>query len=148
LSGRAALAPPPGKWYDPRLGIRAMGLDEALMQVPLDGLSMRLRRTELAAVATGIGAFETPVEGEPNTLAAALRRLPSGDRAPTWELAVRRYGQHKPLPQAAGEIGLDAVHARELLARFAHLLAEVAPPEHRGRPPVGPQRSGKPEGQG
>jgi hypothetical protein len=118
------------------------------MQVPLDGLSMRLRRTELAAVATGIGAFETPVEGEPNTLAAALRRLPSGDRAPTWELAVRRYGQHKPLPQAAGEIGLDAVHARELLARFAHLLAEVAPPEHRGRPPVGPQRSGKPEGQG
>jgi hypothetical protein len=123
-----------------------MGPDEALLHVPLDGFAMRLRRSELAAVAAGIGAAETAAAVESSTLAAALRRLPIGDRAPTWELAVRRYGQGKPLAQAAGEIGLDAVHARELLARFAHLLAEAAPPEPAGRSPVRPRRSGRPPG--
>jgi hypothetical protein len=123
-----------------------MGPDEALLHVPLDGFAMRLRRSELAAVTAGIGASEASVGGEPNTLAAALRRLPIGDRAPTWELAVRRYGQRKPLAQAAGEIGLDSVHARQLLARLARLLAEGAPPGHEGRAPGRPRRSGQPAG--
>jgi hypothetical protein len=64
-------------------------------------------------------------------LAEALRRLPAAERAPTWELAVRRYGHHKPLPQAAGEIGLDAIHAEQLLARFTAALVDVPPPETR-----------------
>jgi hypothetical protein len=120
--------------------------DEALLHVPLDGFAMRLRRSEVAAVAAGIGASEAATAVEANTAAAALRRLPIGDRAPTWELAVRRYGQGKSLAQAAGEIGLDAVHARELLARLAHLLAEAAPPGPEGRSPVRPRRLRRPAG--
>jgi hypothetical protein len=97
--------------------------------VPLDGFDMHLRRSELEAVASGLGRFDASAEGDLVTLAEALRRLPTADRAPTWELAVRRYGHHKPLTQAAGEIGLDAVHAEELLARFTAALVEVPPPE-------------------
>jgi hypothetical protein len=97
--------------------------------VPLDGFALHLRRSELEAVATGLGTFDSSVEGDLVTLAEALRRLPVADRAPTWELAVRRYGHHKPLAQAAGEIGLDEVHARELIEHFTHALAEVPPPE-------------------
>jgi hypothetical protein len=98
-------------------------------RVPLDGFDMHLRRSELEAVAAGLGTFDTSAEGDLMTLAEALRRLPAAERAPTWELAVRRYGHQKPLPQAAGEIGLDAVHAEELLARFAAALSQVPPPE-------------------
>jgi hypothetical protein len=100
-------------------------------RVPLDGFEMHLRRSELQAVAGGLGTFDASAEGDLVTLAEALRRLPAAERAPTWELAVRRYGHHKPLPQAAGEIGLDALHAEELLARFTQALAEVPPPERR-----------------
>jgi hypothetical protein len=98
-------------------------------EVPLDGFDMHLRRSEVEAVASGLGRFDASAEGDLVTLAEALRRLPTPDRAPTWELAVRRYGHHTPLSQAAGEIGLDAVHAEELLARFTAALVEVPPPE-------------------
>ena len=98
-------------------------------RVPLDGFDMHLRRSELEAVAAGLGTFDASAEGDLVTLAEALRRLPAAERAPTWELAVRRYGHHKPLPQAAGEIGLDALHAEELLARFSAALTQVPPPE-------------------
>jgi hypothetical protein len=90
---------------------------------------MQLRRTELELVAAGLGELDSSEEGDLVTLASALERLPSGDRAAVWELAVRRFGRHKPLAQAAGEIGLDEVHARGLIARFSQSLAEVPPPE-------------------
>src|SRR5919198_224969 len=70
------------------------------VSVPLDGFQMQLRRSELEAVAAGLGTFDSSEEGDLVTLAEALRRLPAADRAPTWELAVRRYGHHKPLAQA------------------------------------------------
>lgn len=106
--------------------------DEALFEVPLGDFTMHLRRAELEAVAEGLGEFDASEEGDLITLAEAVRRLPVRDRAPTWELAVRRFGHHKRLPQAAAEIGLDEVHARALLERFTRLLAEVPPPEHEG----------------
>jgi hypothetical protein len=102
------------------------------LQVPLDGFDMHLRRWELEAVAAGLGTFDASAEGDLVTLAEALRRLPTADRAPTWELAVRRYGHHKPLALAAGEIGLDTIHAEDLLARFTRALAEVPLPERAG----------------
>jgi hypothetical protein len=98
--------------------------------VPLDNFVMQLRRSELESVAAGLGEFDSSEEGDLITLAEAVRRLPTTDRAPAWELAVRRYGRHRPLVQAAGEIGMDVVRARELLERFTHLLTEVPPPEH------------------
>jgi hypothetical protein len=98
--------------------------------VPLDGLVMRLRRSELEAVASGLGEFDSSEEGDLLTLAEALRRLEPKDRASTWELAMRRFGRHKPLPQAAAEIGLDETLARSLLERFCHELTEVPAPEH------------------
>jgi hypothetical protein len=100
-------------------------------RVPLDGYEMQLRRWELEAVAAGLGTFDASAEGNLATLAEALSRLPSADRAPTWELAVRRYGHGKPLAQAAGEIGLDALHAEDLLAAFNAALLAVPPPERR-----------------
>ena len=99
-------------------------------RVPLNGFQMQLRRSELEAVVAGLGTFDASEEGDLVTLAEALARVRVADRAPTWELAVRRYGHHKPLVQAAGEIGLDEVHARELLDHFTRSLAEVPPPEH------------------
>jgi hypothetical protein len=104
--------------------VRSACVTDAL-RVPLDGFDMQLRRAELEAVAMGAG------ERDLLKLAEALRRLPAAERAPTWELAVRRYGHQKPLAQAAGEIGLDAIHAEELLARFTTALAEVPPAEPR-----------------
>ncbi len=101
-------------------------------EVPLNGFPMHLRRSELEEVAAGLGEFDASEEGDLITLAEAVARTPIRDRAPTWELAVRRFGHHKPLAQAAGEIGLDEVHARRLLERFTHLLAEVPAPEHEG----------------
>lgn len=98
-------------------------------RVPLNGQTMLLRRSELESVATGLGEFDASEEGNLITLVEAVRRLPGNDRAPLWELAVRRYGRHKPLPKAAGEIGMDVVHARRLLDRFAELLTTVPAPE-------------------
>ena len=103
--------------------------------VPLDGFAIQLRHSELEAVAAGLGTFDSSEEGDLLTLAEALRRLPVADRAPTWELAVRRYGHHKPLAQAAGEIGLDEIHARDLIERFTHAVAEVPPPEDQSPSP-------------
>src|SRR5436190_2709574 len=103
--------------------------DVAAFEVPLVGLVMRLRRSELEAVASGLGEFDSSEEGDLLTLIEALRRMEPNERAPTWELAVRRFGRHKPLAQAAGEIGLDEVLARSLLERFCHLLTEVPAPE-------------------
>ena len=62
------------------------------------------------------------------TLAEALRQLAVNDRAPAWELMIRRYGRRKPLPQAAGEIGMDEIHARDLIEQFRQALAVVRPP--------------------
>jgi hypothetical protein len=98
-------------------------------RVPLNGFAMHLRPTELESIAAGLGQFDSSPEGDLITLTEALRRLPANDRAPAWELAVRRYGRHKPLPQAAGEIGMAVLLARDLLERFAHHLAAVPPPE-------------------
>jgi len=58
-----------------------------------------------------------------------VRRLPPNARAPLWELAARRYGRHKPLEQAAGEIGMDVLHAQRLLGQFSKLLTSVPPPD-------------------
>ena len=99
------------------------------MTVPLNGFAMHLRPSELESVAAGLGEFDSSEEGDLLTLAEAVRRLPINDRAPVWELAVRRYGRHKPLAQAAGEIGLDLVVARDLMERFAHNLTAVSPPD-------------------
>jgi hypothetical protein len=99
--------------------------------VPLGGsLVMQLRRSELESVTEGLGEFDASEQGNLITLVEALRRMPANDRAPVWELAVRRFGRHKPLDQAAGEIGMDLIHARDLLEQFSHLLALVPPPEH------------------
>jgi hypothetical protein len=89
---------------------------------------MQLRHSELESVAAGLGVLESSKESDLITLAEALRRLPTNERAPVWELAVRHYGRHKPLGQAAGEIGMDIVVARDLLDRFAHNLA-IGPPD-------------------
>jgi len=90
---------------------------------------MRLRPSELESVAAGLGEFDLSEEGDLLTLAEAVRRLPPNDRAPAWELAVRRYGRHKPLARAAGEIGLDVIVARDLMERFARNLTAVSPPD-------------------
>jgi hypothetical protein len=84
----------------------------AALRVPLNGYAIQLRPSELESVAAGLDAAS---QRDPITLAEALRRLPVNDRAPTWELAVRRFGRHKELDQAAGEIGMDLVHAGDLL---------------------------------
>jgi hypothetical protein len=113
--------------------------------VPLDGFDMHLRPTELEAVAAGLGEFDSSEEGDLLTLARALRCLSPAERAPTWELAVRRFGSHKPLAQAAGEIGLDEVLARALMERFCRGLTEVPAPEHDGtQVPVNQQTSPEP----
>jgi hypothetical protein len=98
-------------------------------EIPLDGVIMHVRRSELEAVASGLGEFDSSEEGDLLTLVEALRSLAPSERAPTWELAVRRFGRHKPLPQAAGEIGIDEVLAKRLLDRFCHGLTEVPAPE-------------------
>jgi hypothetical protein len=105
-----------------------MHLEQAF-RVALDGYAMQLRPSELESVAAGLGEFDSSKEGDLITLAEAVRRLPPRDRAPAWELAVRRYGRHKSLRQAAGEIGMDRVHAQDLIERFSHLLVTVPPPD-------------------
>jgi hypothetical protein len=97
------------------------------LRVPLNGLAMHLRPSELASVAVGLREFDSSEPADLVTLAEALRQLPVNVRAPAWELAVRRYGRHKPVAQAAGEIGMDLVVAQDLLERFSHNLAAVRP---------------------
>lgn len=109
-----------------------MTLDDSAFVVPLDGFEMRPRRSELARVAEGLGAFDASEIGDEIVLVEALRRLPARDRAPTWELAMRRFGHGKSLEQAAGEIGIDAIYARSLLAQLAQTLTTVPAPEHEG----------------
>ena len=99
------------------------------VDVALNGHTLMLRRSELEAVTAGLGEFDTSQEGNLITLAEALRRIPPSDRALLWELATRRYARHKPVEQAAGEIGMDALRARELLETFSHAFAQVPPPE-------------------
>jgi hypothetical protein len=100
----------------------------AALRVPLDGFAMQLRPSEVESVA-GLGKLDSSGQGDLITLAEALRRLPVNDRAPTWELATRRFGRHKELGLAAGEIGMDLIHARDLLEGFFDSLAAVPPPE-------------------
>jgi hypothetical protein len=97
--------------------------------IALDGYTMHLRRCELESVAAGLGEFDASGEGNLQTLADAVRAMPVIDRAPVWELAVRRYGRQKPLELAAGEIGMDLVRARALLEALSQRIARVPPPE-------------------
>jgi len=96
-----------------------MSSDSDTFGVPLDGFEMHLRRSEVESVAAGMG------ESNLAALVQAVRALPVRDRAPGWELAVRRFGRGKVPEQAAGEIGMDAIHARALLEAFAAALAEL-----------------------
>jgi hypothetical protein len=100
-----------------------------LFPVALNGIAMNLRPSELESVAVGLGEFAASAQGNLRTLTEALQQLPPSDRAPVWELAMRRFGRHKPLPQAAGEIGMDEIRARDLIERFCSSLAAVPPPE-------------------
>ncbi len=90
------------------------------LPIPLNGFVMQLRPSELESVAAGLGAH-----GLVSVLGEALHRLPTNDRAPLWELCVRHYGRRKPLEHAAGEIGMDVIHARKLLEAFSHARAEA-----------------------
>jgi hypothetical protein len=100
------------------------------LRVPLDGgFVMQLRPSEVEAVARGLGEFDSSAAGSVLTLAAAVRSLPPTDRAPLWELGMRRYARGKPVEQAAGEIGMDVVRARALLAALGEALKSVPPPE-------------------
>jgi hypothetical protein len=101
-------------------------LPESAPRVALDGFFMQLRRSELGEVAEGLSQIDGTSVGSLSDLADALQQFPVRDRAPAWELAVRRYGHRKPLEQAAGEIGLDAIHGRQLLASLKEQLT-VAP---------------------
>jgi hypothetical protein len=98
-------------------------IDQAALRVSLNGYAMQLRPSELESVASGLGPLDASPEGDLITLAEALRQLPVNDRAPAWELSVRRFGRHKPLAQAAGEIGMDVIHAEELLHAYVQCLA-------------------------
>jgi hypothetical protein len=110
--------------------LRSLQMDlEQAFRVELNGYVMQLRPSELESVAAGLGEFDSSEEGDLITLAEAVRRLPAKDRAPLWELAVRRYGRHKPLRQAAGEIGMDVIRAQDLMERFSVLLLAVPAPE-------------------
>ena len=105
-------------------------LDSESLRVPLDGgVTLNLRPSELESVAEGLGEFDASARGNALTLAAAVRSLPINDRAPLWELAVRRYGRHKSLEQATADIGMDLVRGRALLDAFSAALTSVPPPE-------------------
>jgi hypothetical protein len=108
----------------------------AVLQIPLNGYTMELRPSELESVAAGLGQYDSSREGDLITLGEAVRRLPVNDRAPAWELAVRRFGRRKDVASAAGEIGMDVLHARELLEAVFGQVAAVPPPE--GQTPPAP----------
>jgi hypothetical protein len=100
------------------------------LRVPLNGFSMQLRRSEIQKVARGLGWLDLPQERDPRMLGAALCSLRTNDRAPAWELIMRRYGHGRTLPRAAGEVGLDEIVARGILARFETALARVTAPKN------------------
>jgi hypothetical protein len=101
--------------------------DSEALRVPLDTFVMQLRPSEVKAVASGMGAsLALNDERTLTALAAALSALPTSDRAPLWELAIRHYARRTPLEQAAAGIGMDPIHARELLDAFSRALAQVA----------------------
>jgi len=105
-------------------------LDPESLRVPLEGgVTLNLRPSELESVAEGFGEFDASARGNALTLAAAVRRLPTNDRAPPWEVAVRRYGRGQSLEQATSDIGMDLVRGRALLDAFSTALASVPPPE-------------------
>jgi hypothetical protein len=102
---------------------RTAVIEKAALRVPLNGFAIQLRLSELESVAAGMGQFDASEEANLIGLAEALRRLPVNDRAAVWELAVRHFGRCKPLPQAAGEIGMDVIHAKDLLEALRSSLA-------------------------
>jgi hypothetical protein len=104
-------------------------IDRAALRVPLNGYAMQLSPAELESVAAGLSQFEASLRGGPNTLAEALRQLPVNDRAPAWELSVRRFGRRRELARAAGEIGMDVIHAQDLLDAYFGCLAAGQPRE-------------------
>jgi hypothetical protein len=90
-------------------------MDVEAFQVPIGGYDMQLRPSEVESVAAGLGLSPgTPL----SNVVRAVALLPINDRAPAWELAIRRYGRGKPLEQAAGEIGLDVIWAQALMDAF------------------------------
>ncbi|MGI9149680.1 MAG: hypothetical protein ACR2IK_24555 [Chloroflexota bacterium] len=97
----------------------------AALGVPLHGYAMVLRPSELAAVAAGLAKLRPTAPRDPITLVEALRQLLETDRAPVWELAVRRFGGRKTISQAAGEIGMDVVHAEALLEAYIQRVADT-----------------------
>ena len=105
-------------------------IDNAALRVPLNGYAMQLRPSELELVAVGLGQFDSSPESDLIILAEALRQLPVNDRAPAWELSIRRFGRRRELSRAAGEIGMDVIHAQNLLEAYFHCMAAVPPPEH------------------
>ena len=100
--------------------------------VPLDGYLMQLRPSELESVAAGLDELDAWSARSLLSLVEAVRTMPLTDRAPLWELMVRRFGRHKPLAQAAAELGMDAIHARDLLTTFEQVLANLPRPEDAG----------------
>jgi hypothetical protein len=110
-------------------GDSAMLSNEALLVPLTSGAMMSLRLTELELVLRGLGEFDSSETGDRLTIARALERLPARDRAPAWELAVRRFGRHKSPAQAAADAGIDEVRAVELLDAFSASLSAVPPPE-------------------
>ena len=94
------------------------------LRVPLDNYDMQLRHSEVASVAAGLADVDASDEAGLLTIVSAVRRLPVRDRAPLWELALRHYGRRTPVDQAAGEIGMDALHAAELLDAFRRALSQ------------------------
>jgi hypothetical protein len=95
------------------------------LEVPIDTFVMQLQPSEIRAVAAALPVASRLDTSRPGTLEAvadAVRALPPSDRAPLWELAVRHYARHRPAAQAAGEIGMDPLHARELLDAFTQAL--------------------------
>jgi len=116
--------------------IDSAGLKGAF-SVQLDGFTIQLRPSELESVAVGLGQLDASEQGDQVTLVEALRRLPVNDRAPAWELAVRRFGRHKELAQAAAEIGMDLLHARDLLEVLFGFVLVPTPPEQARADAVG-----------
>lgn len=94
----------------------------AAFTVALNGYAMHLRPSELDAVAAGLAEVYPSWASDPRALAATLAALPMNDRAATWELSIRRFAGRKPIPEAAAEIGMDAVRAEQLIARFDQQL--------------------------
>jgi len=93
-------------------------------EVPIDAFTMQLQPSELRAVASGLPPTSDPRMLE--AVAAAVRALPPRDRAPLWELAVRHYARRRSVGQAAAEIGMDPLRARDLLDAFTQALRSPA----------------------